>query len=106
MNKDFEDDESDRDHAQDGQEPVETVQEVSGETQKDNKEKKSGSKPYSPTVQCNAIQNKKSVWARITIFFRNMRDEDTPVYAPFFGVMGATSAMVFCGESRSINIML
>ena len=51
MNKDFEYDESDRDHAQDGQEPVETVQEVSGETQKDNKEKKSGSKPYSPTVQ-------------------------------------------------------
>ena len=33
MNKDFEDDESDRDHAQDGQEPVETVQEVPGETQ-------------------------------------------------------------------------
>ena len=33
MNKDFDDDESDRDHAQDGQEPVETVQEVPGETQ-------------------------------------------------------------------------
>ena len=52
MNKDFENDESDKDYAQGGQEPVETVQEVSGETQKDNKEKKSGSKPYSPTVQC------------------------------------------------------
>ena len=40
INKDFDDDKSDRDHAQEGQEPVETVQEVSGETQKDNKEKK------------------------------------------------------------------
>ena len=48
MNKDIEDDESDRDYAQDGQEPVETVQEVSGETQKDNKEKKVDRSPIAP----------------------------------------------------------
>ena len=50
MNGDSEDDGSDRDHAQEGQEPV-------GQSMKSlvtrgrQKEKKCGSKPYGPTVQ-------------------------------------------------------
>lgn len=27
-----------------------------------------------------------------------MSDEDHPIYAPFFGVMGAASAIIFSGE--------
>ena len=51
MNGDSQDDDSDRDHAQEGQEPV-------GQSMKSlvtrgrQKEKKCGSKPYDPTVQC------------------------------------------------------
>ena len=50
MNGESQDDESDRDHAQEGQEPV-------GQSMKSlvtrgrQKEKKCGSKPYGPTVQ-------------------------------------------------------
>ena len=51
MNGESQDDESDRDHAQEGQEPV-------GQSMKSlvtrgrQKEKKCGSKPYGPTVHC------------------------------------------------------
>lgn len=30
--------------------------------------------------------------------------EDSPVYAPFFGVMGAASAIIFSGESQLFPI--
>ena len=35
-----------------------------------------------------------------------MADAEQPIYTPFFGVMGATAAMVFCGKLLFIYIFL
>ena len=34
-----------------------------------------------------------------------MASEESPIYAPFFGVMGAASAIIFSGELRKMYFL-